>query len=297
MLDTLRATASCLTALLSEQTEKKADPILSPEEHNAWLRHDALKDVLTWGALAGVTGAGIKTTMSLPYLFGRRKKDPNRPITADEVPVYEPALQKAAGPEEAGGFWPWLMGHGATEKAQMPLYLGGMTAATIGGLAGGHALAGSLIEKKRKADLAAELEDARTEYRNALVSNYAPKAVISPPHLKTAEDCGTVLDRLADELGVDAMSIEKAAETGAQMFGRLASGYGAFAVPVAALSGLAAYKYTKSRSDDELLEKALKERQRLRAAQRPPEVYAVPEPVTMDRQHNSLMPLGGPLGG
>lgn len=59
--------------------------------------------------------------------------------------------------------------------------------------------------------------------------------------------------------------------------------YGTLAGLLALGSGTAAYKFTKDRSTNKLMEDAIKQRERERWARRPPEIYAIPTPVRLTR--------------
>ncbi len=106
------------------------------------------------------------------------------------------------------------------------------------------------------------------------------------PHAKSATKVAS--SEVLDELEVLAEAVEKKASVlgfEAPSWGQLQGMYGAYAIPAAAASGLLAYNHFRSRSTNTLLEKALKERERQRWASRPPEIYAVPQPVHLEGGH------------
>lgn len=139
------------------------------------------------------------------------------------------------------------------------------------GLYGGYKAVDKVLETKRKQDKEQELEDAKEEYRRALVEQYSPEGV-----KRGAEQ---------DELGKDLSELYQLhkqaswASATAPVAGPALGLYGALAGILAGGTGLATYEWAKDKSPSERLSKALKDRERLRWATRPPEIYAVAKPV------------------
>lgn len=277
----------------------------TPTERSALLRDAALRDVLGIGLLAAAGGVGARALLGSSYLFGPATPAGvgDRDVLPDQVkvplPYYARAREKdqaerqarKAPPVKAAntqpGFWGSLFrGENVDTKHGLPGYWPMAMLAGVGGLAGGYGLADHFLDKKRKADLKAQVDAAKQRYEQALIDSYDP-ARLPVGKAAAARD---PLDELADRLGVTDQTPHKQASTWGELTGRALNAYGAFAVPASLLAAVAAYRYTKSRGTDALLQDALKKRERERLARRPPEVFAVPEPVAVDR-HQHLVSL------
>jgi hypothetical protein len=142
----------------------------------------------------------------------------------------------------------------------MPSVVGAATLGTLGGYKAVGAGLDTMEDQRRKN----ELEDAKREYRNALVEQYNADK-------RASDNPATLLDNVADKFIKQAGWGELVgAGTGAYLTlaGLLASG-----------AGYGTYNWVKSRSPENRLAKAIKQRERLRWATRPPEIYAVTKPM------------------
>jgi hypothetical protein len=156
----------------------------------------------------------------------------------------------------------------------IPAALGTATLAT----AGGYKAVDSLLGSMHKNDRARELEQAKEEYRKALIQQYSPEGVKR----------GSADDELGKDLS-ELYQLYKQAESkglmgaAAPWLGPLAGMGLAGAGLLAGGTGYAAYNWAKARSPEERLARAIRQRERLRWATRPPEIYAVarPTPVTV----------------
>lgn len=165
-----------------------------------------------------------------------------------------------------------------------PWFMTAALGAGMGGLYGGYKLVDHVLDKTHQADKDRELEDAKNEYRKALVEQYSPTS----PAVKRANAEAT----LGEDLNTLYELTKEATRKGGwgdkfnDWSGTALSGYGALAALLAGGSGLAAYNWTKARSPEERLAKAIKQREKLRWSTRPPEIYAVtkPLPVRMSSQ-------------
>lgn len=194
-----------------------------------------------------------------------------------------------------GGF---LSGHGASPtsslgKTQMPWYIPAIAGGGLAAGLGGYKVMDWLMNKKRKSDLKAELDDARTEFHGALMDEYDPNKV----KLLKAAGAGTLagdLDRLADLV----VGQEKRAEeptlldrvqsavspgipdvdsnTVGSLGGAALGGYGALLGLTGLGSGYLAHQYFSKTDPNKALATAIKAREAQRWATRPPEVFAVP---------------------
>jgi hypothetical protein len=156
-------------------------------------------------------------------------------------------------------------GHPLASWQGLPAALG----AGAVGIGGGWALLDTILKKRRKAELGEEVEDARGDYRQALGDEYnaAMKA-------KQASD-ESPLDR-----AFEAWERTKEAEgsiapqpivDGANALG---GAYLATLLGVGGASAYGTYKWTRNRSDQAMLRKAIQARARARQAPQP--LYAVP---------------------
>lgn len=238
---------------------------LKPAPQQSWWNR--YKKPLGIAAGVGLLGGGL-----LGYASRRRKK---KQLDDD---VKEAAVENA----QPNLFERALRGTNAVTEQHIPWYLPGMVGGGLLGTAGGYFAADKIIDKKRKADLQAEVDAAKEEYQQALLANYQPGQIPVQKHA-AAHGVGVQLDRLADMLGITVDTpLEKVANL-EQLLGRGLGLYGAVALPTAMLAGLASYGYTRERSSDKLLEEALKQRERDRVSRRPPEIVVVPEPVHYQR--------------
>jgi len=182
-------------------------------------------------------------------------------------------VDQAINVKPEGWSWAdWFLGKYNPKIMEKPWFL--TTTLGLGGLGayGGWKLADKILDWRRESDIRQELEEAKEEYRRALISQHsADKAASAGPTL--------------DEALGTAYELVKSAGFGDWLAGQIRGwgGLGAnFYLPIAAMlagiSGLGAYHFAKGRSPEERVAKAIKQRERLRWAIRPPEIYAVPRP-------------------
>ncbi len=170
----------------------------------------------------------------------------------------------------------FLSGGSATTKAGIPWYGPAMLAAGMGGLAAGWKGVDSVLDHRRKRERGQELEAARQDFHDALMSQYdKPLAGVGPA--KTAADAkpmekvGAELDRLFDQF-------EKAAATLGDLGGQLTGGYGMYAGLAGLMTGALVYDKARKRQRRAILDKAMQRRDRRKFNVSPPEIQAVPEP-------------------
>ena len=257
---------------------------------------DALRQVLGIGLTGLGVGGGVRSIQGLRDMFARigakPRRNPRAAVVSLNVPTTE-GIDKQAGDEDAanpvelaarvglGGLgslipsWPkgttgdFLMGRmNATHTAKpwfLPLALG----AAGGGLMGGYRAMDAGLDHLHKQDKDRELEDAKSEYRKALVEQYSA----DHPNIKTSSDSslGADLHELYQLHKVGAFEKESLVDG----LGTLLGAYGAGALLVGGGTAAATYNWAKSRSPEERLANAIKQRERLRWATRPPEIYAV----------------------
>lgn len=242
---------------------------IKPTQPSWW---DRYKKPLGIAAGVGLLGGGL-----LGYASRRRKKK------RDE----EDGIKESSDDDQPNLLERAFKGTNARTEQHIPWYLPGIIGGGLLGGVGGYALSDSIIDKKRKADLQTEVDAAKEEYQQALLANYQPGQIPVQKNASVAS-VGAQLDRIADLLGIsEDTPMEKVAGL-EQILGRTLGLYGSVALPAALLAGMASYGYTRSRSSDKLLEKALKQRERDRISRRPPEIMAVPESVHY--QHGMTVP-------
>lgn len=223
--------------------------------------------------LAGLgVGAGLAGLRGLYNLVRRRAGSPPRrrypaAITTD-VPVPVEVADKAAAD-----------GTTATTKAAhsstmtLPWYGAAATGAGALGLYGGWKGVDAVFSAQKEHEKQRQLEDAKRDFEQALVSTYpSPRPAGSLP-MTDGEKLGAALDALYDAV------CQKRAWDWNDIPGGLASGYGAYALATGAPAAMWAYNKTESGSRRNVLNKAMKLRDRRNYLSRPPEVYAVPRAV------------------
>lgn len=153
--------------------------------------------------------------------------------------------------------------------AMMPLSLGAAAAGTYGG----WSLADWMLQKRRKAHVDSQLQQAKDEFQAALLS----QAQAAEPQKRASAD-----DPLSDRLDVlfDAMQKTAEEQTKQANVADVASvPFGMYLTALGLLSGGSAYgmyNWTKNRSKAHLLDKALRERSRMLWQRAPQTVAAIP---------------------
>lgn len=166
----------------------------------------------------------------------------------------------------------WFRGDSQTNPNSIPWSLPAKGVAGVGGLIGGHQLVRYLLKKKRKADIDKELNAAKKEYQEAMLTSYDPAKLRElRPKEAAAVTSTTALDRCFD-------IFEKYGNLD-PLLGQAAGMYSAFAIPAATLASIAGYRWARSRSQDKLLADALKRRAAIRSKQNPFDIHVQPTPV------------------
>jgi hypothetical protein len=114
---------------------------------------------------------------------------------------YLPFLGRDPGSNAPIDFKGWLAGHAASNPMFVPWF---MPALTIGGTAafmGGSSLAESILKKKRKEELKAEVNKAKEEFEQALQESYDPK-VVGLQKASMLKEINEGLNKLASHLKV-----------------------------------------------------------------------------------------------
>jgi hypothetical protein len=251
----------------------------------------ALKSLLGLGLTGVGIGAGARALVGLKEMLmnaAARRREPRRPAVIEvgvpevqeeeEAPVrrgFRASLASKMAQEGVPSTWgDWFKGRTIENPLLKPWVPLGFAATGIGSVYGGYKGVDkilSVIEKKNKQK---ELDEAKDEYRRALVEQYATDSP-AVKRANTQSELGRDLDELY-HLCKDAPT-EKQAE--GEILGGLAGWYAPLAALLAGGAGLATYNWAKARTPDERLAKAIKQRERFRWATRPPEIYAVAKPI------------------
>lgn len=262
----------------------------------------AFNKILRIGLLSMGAGVGARTLMGLHDTVDdhfKRRKPVNPAVVAVNVPEAEmeeeaPTLQRSLGPKLGG--WedtgaPGLLdvatravagpeavgpkstlgdffrGRLSADPMSKPWFLPAAVAAGGAGIIGGYKGTDALLGKIKKHRDQQELEKTKEDYRRALIEQYSPESVKQSAQ---RDELGSDLSELY-HLYKQAGGLTDVAGTGV-------GGYLALAGLLAGGTGLATYNWAKGRSPDERLAKAIKQREQLRWATRPPEIYAVARP-------------------
>lgn len=290
-----------------EQLEEMQNPAITTNK-------DAWKQILQIGLLGLGTGAGTRALLGMRDLFSRPSYAPpkigprpavvevnvpqapeeveqqrklRRKLAADASPQPGRALEPIDTPQgpttpdipaiqgydkpPSSGFWDYVWGKSHVPIKSKPFFWPAAIGAGMLGLYGGWKGVGAISDWHHEQARKRELEDAKREYRNALVEQFNSDKSASA-------SVATDLDALAASITKQASAHD--------MAGAALGGYLTLAGLLAAGSGMATYNYVKSKTPENRLAKAIKQRERLRWASRPPEIYAVskpsiaPEPTT-----------------
>ncbi len=189
-----------------------------------------------------------------------------------EPPYFVPPIDKSHFETKAPGFLSYLLGRQHANEFAKPYVIPGATLAGLGGLYGGYKAVDLLSNYLHKRDRSSELEAAKDDYRKALVEQYTPDSstVKRSALASNNNSLGAELD--------DLYRLVKKADLH-DLGGMGTGGYLTLASLLALGSGAGMYNWAKSKSPNAGLAEAIKQRERLRWASRPPEIYAVTKPV------------------
>jgi len=271
-----KETAETILAKVVAARQKQAALEMDPDQ--AALRAQALRNVLTAGGVGLGMGVGFHGLTGLLGLLHRNAAPPQHPRQhrPAEFELPYPAEKAAEGAE------PFPPLYGAQQLSTVPWLGAATTLAGMGGLGLGWHGMGKLLTALREHQGKIELESARSDFRDAMLSQYDRPG----ERRKAAGDeatLGTDLDQLYD-------AAEKQAVDMGEWARYLTNYYGLYAAPAAALAGIGAYNITKKRSRRSVLDQALKQRQRERAEGAPSELYAMPVPVAHSESSQHALP-------
>jgi hypothetical protein len=278
-----------------QQTVKQAgiDPPLdvpSPEDLKSVMfqtsQNQAWHNVRNLGLLSFALGAGSRGLVGLHNLVRRNLNPPTvrggpvpLPLPYPVMPSEDPERIKEKKEKRAGG----------TPNINTPSghdwYTTAMLAAGLGGGALGWKGVDVLLNKRREQEQQSEMEQARHEFHDALLSQYGkPLQAQGGMTRKVAADAsalGPALDRLFDSFLEKRAVLEKRAFMGISddVWGKIRGGYYAYAGGSGLITGALVYDKMKKRQQRAIVEEAMKRRERKQMLQQPPEIYATPEPM------------------
>jgi hypothetical protein len=261
---------------------------MSQAEKDAWNRMLA---VLVTG---GAAGAGIRGLMGVRNMFRDKPKvDPVSSIP-QPVPIRIPLRMQ----EEEDEPMPKLAGLGARPSGRFNWWeIPTGIAAGAGGLFGGWKLVDWLMDKRRQMAMQGELDEAKKDYESALQDQYSSAMLSKGASAEPTLD--DVFDHISDPEKMQAQ-MEKVGfsfipqswkNTSGDVGHGAAGAYLTALMALTGLSGLGAYKWTKSKSRSKAMEKAIKKRRMMRAAPQP--ITAIPQYTPPPRQEeDELQPQG-----
>jgi hypothetical protein len=237
------------------------------------LKAEALGDVGSVGLAALGVGAAGRGAVGLYNVLKRGLGSQKHRGGPAELPLPYPVEPEEMPAEVLPKAASFLSGDAASTKAGVPWFRPAAVAAGVGGLGLGWAAVDKVLDARRRAERDKELEGARGEFHDALLSQY-DRPLAAPPGVKVkkAGDLAAGLDDLYDRFS-------KAAVDWGNAGGAALGGYGVYAGLSGLLAGTVLYDKMRKRSRRAVLEKALQRRERRRFMQSPTEIYAVPEPV------------------
>lgn len=214
--------------------------------------------------LQPVLDAGAKTWQSM------RESNPISSWLGSNV------LNAAGGINPAGENRGWLndlvFNQNATAPGEIPWYAPAMTAAAVGGVAGGYKLTDHLLDSSRHNEQKSELEYSKKRYQDALMGRTKTAAADGTPEADP-------LDRLYNAIEKRGLWNPLASSLGTLGVVGLMGGIG---------SGVLAYDYTRRGTAETATREALKERERQIYKQAPTALLAVPHEVDPDAEEPGL---------
>lgn len=257
-------------------------------------KRDAFKQLITLLGLGAAGGSGARMLMGGSNLFRGAQVpvhsvSPVPPtITIPGPPAEEEDMEKLGVTKPP--WWDWFAQKLPKITTTKPLGdVWGPTAGigvAGGGIYGGWKLTDWLLNKEKQHQQTRDLTDAEDEYKKALADQYRA-AMLAKQGADTLgiDDLYDRYDAHVKEHGRDKQAfwgiLDKSYASAVGGHDNWQGIKGALAVAMALTAGgagTATYNWTKGRSTQNLLEKAIKQRARMRAARSPSPIYTQVEP-------------------
>lgn len=291
-------------------TPFQQDPIITHTLPGDASNREALKSIAALSLLGLGTGMGVRGLFGLGEWLGqhRVKKPQPRPAVlevavpqitredeekkASNTTSYVPPSGININVPRAANTWDWLTGRTYDSWLAKPWFLTAALGLPALGLYSGYRGMDSLMDTLRKKDKDDELNKAKEEYRKALMEQYSTESNAKfSSDSSISADLSKLYNRYKESGYIDKVEsaatqvVEKKAffeDPIGNLRGAVSSGVGAY-IPLALLLGggsaLATYNWVKSRQPEKRLAEVIKQRERLRWATKPPEIYAVQKPI------------------
>ncbi len=266
----------------------------------AQAKRDAFKQLVALLGLGTAAGGGARMLMGGYNLF-KDTQAPVRRISPVPPTITIPGKAEEDDDMEKLGvakppWWDWIAQKLPKITTTKPLGdVWGPTAGigvAGGGIYGGWKLTDWLLDRERQQQDTRDLTEAEDEYKKALAEQY--RAAMMAKH--GADTLG--IDDLYEQYAahVQEHGRDKAAESwletpwsktlGYDNWQGLKSALAAAMALTAGGSGVATYNWTKGRGKHKLLEQAMQQRSRMRAARAPSPIYTqvVPQPSVIDEE-------------
>lgn len=235
-------------------------------------RHHALQIALA-SLLSGVTIGGTVTGISG---LRRLMSQPEVPTPPQELEMEMPVPVKHAADDNfpiLSKRW-WGSEHAHNPADVWWTIPSSVIGAGIGTL-GMSSLMEHLVKKKRKAMMNQQFQEAQTDFQKSLLGQYKQSS---------ADPLDSVFDKIEKQSAlIDPVSRE--ISTKLKDYAPMLVGGGLTAAGIlAAIAARGAYRSQESRTNEDLLNKALKNRSYLQSMRSPPPVVFTPHPVSEDQQ-------------
>lgn len=248
---------------------------------NSLVKRDATRDLGNLAIMSLGVGAGTRGLLGLM----RTLTGDSRPQSTANVPASLPLPVPVE--EEKAAFNLIDTDAQATTKGGLSWYGPAMLMAGLGSAAAGWKGVDKVLDMRRKTERESELENARSQFQQALLSQYdkpVKLAAEAEPTLDTVFDKFAALVPYGPAAEVFTKEAFSPSETlagwiGPDATGKMVGGYGMYAGLSALLAGTHMYDRARKRSQRSIAENAMEEREKRRFAEAPTEMYATPQPV------------------
>lgn len=170
----------------------------------------------------------------------------------------------------------FITGNRARNWYTYPLFWPTVGVGGLAALGGGYKLTDKILDARRKAELNAELEEAKRQYQEAVQNRLKTAAHVDET------DPVTLLDELA-VTGIEKAANDNPITSIGNFLGDTASGIGSLYLAYALMTGLGSgklmYDYMRRKSPRKITEEALKQRARQRYGLTPPVYISQHEPA------------------